>query len=81
MTIISVKTIPNSKRVEIKRLGENIYSVRLDKPAADGRANSRLIEVLADYFDVKKSSVSIVKGFRSREKVVRISLADNCLMR
>ncbi|MBI2084228.1 MAG: DUF167 domain-containing protein [Candidatus Aenigmarchaeota archaeon] len=70
--IISVKTIPNSKRIEVKKLGENAYSVRLDKPAVDGKANSRLIEVLSDYFNVSKSSVNIVKGFRSREKIVDI---------
>ncbi len=72
LTVISVKTIPNSKRVAIKKLEENNYSVRLDKPAVEGKANIRLIEVLADYFDVPKSSVEIVKGFRNREKVVSI---------
>ncbi len=72
MVVISVKTIPNSKRVEIKKLDNNNYSVRLDKPAVDGKANVRLIEVLADYFNVPKSSVEIVKGFRSREKIVKI---------
>lgn len=73
MVIISVKTIPNSKRVEIKKLGRNAYSVRLDKPAIDGKANVRLIEVLADHFDIPKSSVEIVKGFRSKEKTVSIN--------
>ncbi len=72
MIIIHVKTIPNSKRVEIRKLGEGRYSVRLDKPAVDGKANSRLIELLADYFDVPKSSVDILKGLGGREKIVRI---------
>ncbi|MBI2544989.1 MAG: DUF167 domain-containing protein [Candidatus Aenigmarchaeota archaeon] len=73
MAIIHVKTIPNSKKVEIKKLGDDRYSVRLDRPAVEGKANSRLIEVLADYFDVPKSSVDIVKGLGGREKIVRIS--------
>lgn len=37
MVLINVKTIPNSKRVKIKKLSENSYSVRLDKPATDGK--------------------------------------------
>ena len=77
MVVIHVKTIPNSKRVEIKKLGENNYSVRLDRPAVDGKANFRLIQVLADYFNVPKSSVGIVKGLGSREKIVSITMATS----
>ncbi len=72
MVLINVKTIPNSKRVKIKKLSENSYSVRLDKPATDGKANIRLVEVLAEYFDVQKSSVTIIKGHKSKDKLIEI---------
>ena len=54
----------------MRKLGENNYSVRLDKPAIGGKASLRLIKVLADYFNVPNSSVCILKGFKNREKVV-----------
>jgi len=73
MVLMHIKTIPNSKRVGIKKLDNNMYSVMLDKPAVDGKANSRLIEVLADYFDVPKSTVEIVKRFRNRDKILNIT--------
>ena len=74
MTIIFVKSIPNAKKVEINKLTGNNYSVRLDKPAVDGKANIRLIGVLAEYFNIPKSHVSIVKGLKSREKVVSLKI-------
>ncbi len=69
--IISVRAVPNAKKAEVVKTDE-IYRVKIDARAEDGRANKRLIEILADYFDVGRSSVSIVKGFNSRNKVVDI---------
>lgn len=69
---LSVRVVPNSKKVEITKLDEGRYKVRLDAVPAEGKANLRLIEVLAEYFNVPKSSVSIIKGHKRRNKNVRI---------
>lgn len=69
--IISVRVTPNAKKLEITKTG-GIYRIKLDAPASGGKANARLIEVLADYFSVKKSSVRIVRGIKSRSKTVSI---------
>ena len=45
-------------------------------PAIDNRANRALIEVLARHFNVKKRDIRIVKGERSREKIIEIDV-DN----
>ncbi|MBI2542972.1 MAG: DUF167 domain-containing protein [Candidatus Aenigmarchaeota archaeon] len=70
--IIAVKVIPNSKKLEITKTGENIYRIKLNAPAVEGKANSRLVEVISDYFSVPKSSVTIVKGHKSRKKILEI---------
>ena len=70
--ILSIKVIANSKKLEIVKLSENSYKIKLDEQAVKGKANSRLIEVLSDYFNVKKSSIRIVKGNKSRDKIVEI---------
>ena len=38
-----------------------------------GRANKQVVEVLAKYFGVSKSAVTIVRGTRSKFKVVEIA--------
>ncbi|RUM87332.1 MAG: hypothetical protein DSZ24_06440 [Thermodesulfatator sp.] len=41
-------------------------------PPEKGKANKQLVEVLAKHFGVKKSSVKILKGETSHNKVVEI---------
>lgn len=70
--ILSIKVVPNSKKLEIIKLSEENYKIKLDEKSAGGRANIRLIEVLSEYFKVKKSSIKIMKGRKSRDKIVEI---------
>ena len=74
---ISVKVIPNAKQNEIvddafDLLGARILKVKVNQPPEDGRANKAVIEILADYFKVKKSAVVIVTGETSRNKIIEI---------
>ena len=69
--LIKVKVIPNAKKNEVIKEGEN-FRVRLRAPASEGNANSALVELLAQYFGVKKSSIRIIKGAKNRKKIVGI---------
>ena len=69
---IDVKVIPNARKERI--VGEGgLYKVYVTAPALDGKANKALIDLLAEHFGVKKGDVRIVKGEKSREKIVEIS--------
>ena len=46
--------------------------VRVNAPPVEGKANKRLLAVLADAFGVAKSRVRLVHGARSRHKWIRI---------
>ena len=76
--IINVKTVPGAKKNLLKesacrQAGKNgNYKVYLTAPAVEGKANQALIEYLADYFQVKKSQIEIIKGLKSRNKTVNI---------
>ena len=72
---IFVKVTPNARKTEIAKEGE-VLKVRLAAPAVDGKANSELLAVLAAHFGVRKSSVTIVKGRKSRNKVIDITGKD-----
>ena len=70
---LDVRVTPRAKRDEV--LGPNpagALRVKVTAPAEDGRANRAVVELLADHFNVAKSSVTIVKGERSRNKTLSI---------
>ncbi|MBI2578929.1 MAG: DUF167 domain-containing protein [Candidatus Aenigmarchaeota archaeon] len=71
MKTINVKVIPNAKKNAVLEEA-GIYRVYVKAPATEGRANKALVEAIAEHFGVKKSSVSILSGHKSREKVVEI---------
>lgn len=69
---INVVITPNAKVPAVVRLDENAYKIKVDAPATEGRANRRLVEILAGHFGVPKSHVRVLKGFKNRNKVVEI---------
>ena len=63
--------IPNSRKPSVEKEND-MYVVRVDAPPTKGKANKRLIEILAKYFGVRKSRIRIISGEKSREKIVEI---------
>ena len=69
---ISVIVVPNSKKFEVVKIDEENYKIRVDAPAVGGKANKRLVEILSVYFDVNKSCISIIRGNKTRKKIIKI---------
>lgn len=69
--MINVKVNTHSKNNSII-LQKGIYKVNLTTKPIDGQANIALIKLLADYFSIPKSQISIIKGERAKNKVVEI---------
>ncbi len=72
--LVHVRVSPNAKEARVTEAGHASFEVRVDEKATGGRANKRLVEILAEHFGVPKAKVRIVKGARSREKVVEVGL-------
>jgi len=70
--IITVQCKPNSKEQVIEKISETDFLVRLKSSPVDGKANQELIQILAKYFGVTKSEVSIKKGQTSKHKLIEI---------
>jgi len=49
-----------------------VYKVYVSVPPVEGRANQRIIELLSEYFKVKKSRITIISGLKSKEKTIQI---------
>jgi uncharacterized protein (TIGR00251 family) len=72
--VIRIKVIPNSGVVRIeKKKDKNLdYIIKLNSSPEKGKANSELIKILSDYFEIKKTKIAILKGLKSRLKLVEI---------
>jgi uncharacterized protein len=70
--LIHVRVTPNAKEARVTKLSESNFEVKVDEQAENGKANKRLLEILSSYFDLPKSRIRIIKGSKSRDKVVEI---------
>ncbi len=68
---IEVKVIPSAGKNAIRQEGGR-YKVHLTAPAVDGKANEALVKFLAGHYGVRKSQIEIIKGLKSRHKIIII---------
>lgn len=57
---------------QVEKISDTEYKVSVKEPPIEGRANRAIIKVLAEYFGVSVSQVSLVSGYASRNKVFNI---------
>jgi uncharacterized protein (TIGR00251 family) len=69
---ISVKVKPNSKTAKIEKISEEAFIANVKASPQDGKANLALIALLADYFNVPKSRITIIRGISSKQKLIEI---------
>lgn len=72
MKKISVRVYTSSKKPRVE-FTEGLYKVWLSEKPIDGRANQALIKILASYLKLKNSSLKIVLGTKSREKIIEVN--------
>ena len=72
--LIRVYVTPNAREGRVVRVSEDYFEARIDARAAGGRANKRLLEILAGHFKVQRSRISILKGTKTRDKLVQVIL-------
>ena len=71
-TAVALRVIPRAGRTGITGLHAGAVRLRVAAPPVDGRANAAVEEAIAEVLGVRGSAVSVVRGERSRSKVVRI---------
>lgn len=72
---IAAKVKPGSKQPGIAIEGDSLV-LRVRERALEGAANEACIRALADALGVAPSSVSLLRGARSREKLFEIAGID-----
>lgn len=69
---LTVRVIPNARKNTVAATEAGGLRVHLQAPAVDGKANTALIRILSEHFDVPRSRITIVRGEKSREKIIEI---------
>jgi uncharacterized protein (TIGR00251 family) len=70
---IAVRVAPSASKNAIARGGEDSLVVRLTAPPVEGRANKELLRLLAKKLGVSPSSLTIIRGISSRDKVILVT--------
>lgn len=68
---ILVQVKPNSKVSHIEKLNDNTYIVKLKSEPKDNKANLELINMISKYFNIHKSQITILKGLKSKHKIIQ----------
>ncbi len=74
--ILNIRVIPKAGRNFVKE-EDKAFKIYLTQPAHEGIANKQLIELLAEHLKVKKYEIKIIKGEKSRNKVIEIYAAGD----
>jgi len=69
---LQIKVIPGAKKDCLKEEG-GLIRVYLTARAVEGKANEALVGFLADHYGLRKSQIEIIKGLKSRNKIINIS--------
>lgn len=75
--LIQVKVHPRSSKREL-RIIDDLFDIRLTAQPVDGEANKELINFLSDIFDVRKKDIIILKGIKSKNKLIKILGKNIC---
>lgn len=70
--ILSVRVKPGASRNLVVKENEE-FKVYLTAPAQEGLANKQLIDLLSEYLKIKKYQIKIIKGHKSRSKLIKIN--------
>lgn len=78
-----VQAVPNASQTRVMGMSEYqghlALKVALATQPVDNKANTALVRYLANYFDLPKSAVSLLKGHTCRLKLVSFHLGEEAL--
>ena len=69
---IYAKVTPRAGKNEVAKISEGEYKIKVTAVPEKGKANEAVVELLADYFSVPKSSVNIIGGKSARTKIIDV---------
>ncbi len=69
---LAVRLRPRGREDALLGIVDGVLQARVSAPPVDGKANRALCRLIAERAGVAPSRVSVLRGRRSRQKVVRV---------
>ncbi len=69
---ISVRVIPRAKLNRVEVQPDGTLRVHTTTAPTDGRATADVIKMLAEHYGVPKTSIKLIRGATSRDKVFEL---------
>lgn len=70
--IINIRVIPRARQNRVEETAPDTFRVHTTAVPSDGAANDAVIKIMAKHLGVPKTSIKIVRGATSRDKVIEI---------
>ncbi len=70
--LIKVKAYPSAKEEKIVKKSKDSFDVFVCEEAERNMANKRIIEIIAEYFNVPQHKAKMIKGFKESSKIFDI---------
>jgi len=71
-----VRVVARAKQEKVLPLEADQLKVYVHAPAIEGRANQDILKLLAKHFGVARMKVQIVRGEKSRDKVIEVNVGE-----
>ena len=72
MQIIEVKVKTNAFKNEVKLIDNKKLFVKTTVTSEKGKANKQVILLLAKFYKISKNQLEIVRGLKSKNKIIKI---------
>ncbi|NQU95381.1 MAG: DUF167 domain-containing protein [Candidatus Omnitrophica bacterium] len=69
---LEIRVQPRSSREKVVETGARSFKIYMHEPAIGGKANKKLVEIVAKYFGTGKSKIKILSGLKNKNKIVEI---------
>jgi hypothetical protein len=80
-TQIAVRLRPRAHKDELIGMRDGVLQARVSSAPVDGKANKALCRLIAKRVGVAPSKVSVVRGAKSRDKLVRVEGVESDALR
>lgn len=80
-TQIAVRLRPRAHKDELIGMRDGVLQARVSAPPVDGKANRALCRLIAKRVGVAPSKVSVVRGEKSRDKLIRLEGVESDALR
>ncbi|MFA6094452.1 MAG: DUF167 domain-containing protein [Candidatus Paceibacterota bacterium] len=71
---IKVRVTPDSKKDTLTQKSTDHFNISVREPAENNRANRRVIEIIAEHFNITPKKIRIISGHHSPGKILDIPI-------